>query len=60
MEGEPVTGFHELANIFNNYFVNATYSIQSENLNNTSTALDNLKLASKIFSSNLHDPSHSK
>jgi hypothetical protein len=33
-----------MANIFNNYFVNATYSIQNENLNNTSTALDNLKL----------------
>jgi len=44
MEGEPVTGFCELANIFNNYFVNVTYSIQSENFNNTSTALDNLKL----------------
>ena len=33
-----------MANIFNNYFVNATYSIQNENLNNTSTTLDNLKL----------------
>jgi len=28
MEGEPVTGFLELANIFNNYFVNATHSIK--------------------------------
>jgi len=35
MEGEPITGYYELANIFNNYFVNATYSIQSENFNNT-------------------------
>jgi len=43
MEGVPATGFYELANTFNNYFVNATYSTQNDNLNNTSTALDNLK-----------------
>ena len=41
MEGETVTDFHELAN---NYFVNATYSAQSETFDNTLTALDNLKL----------------
>jgi len=44
IEGETVTGPHELVNIFNNYFINATYTIQSENFGNTTTALDNLKL----------------
>ena len=44
MEGKTVTGIHELVNLFNNYFVNATYSIQSENFDDTPTALDNLKL----------------
>jgi len=44
IEGETVTGFHELANIFNDYFVNTTYTIQRESFDNTSTAFDNLKL----------------
>ena len=44
IEGETVTHFHKLANIFNDYFVNATYTIQCENFDNTSTAFDNLKL----------------
>jgi len=44
MEGKTVTGIHELANLFHNYFVNATYSIQSKNFDDTPTALDNLKL----------------
>ena len=44
MEGEPVTDLHKLANLFNNYFVNATYSIQNENTDNTLTAHNNLKL----------------
>jgi len=44
MERETATSFHELANIFNNYFANATYSIQSESSDNSLTALDNLKL----------------
>ena len=44
MEEKTVTGIHELANLFNNYFVNATYSIQSENFDDTPTTLDNLKL----------------
>ena len=44
IEGETVTDFQELAKTFNNYFVNATNSIQSENFDNTSTAVHNLKL----------------
>ena len=54
MEGETVTGFHELANIFNNYFVNTTYSIKSENSDNTLTALDNLKLIYPTSFSRIH------
>ena len=38
IEGETVTDFQELAKRFNNYFVNATNLIQSENSDNTSTA----------------------
>lgn len=45
MEGETVTGYYELANIFSTYFVNATHTIEKENLDNTLTALDNLKLS---------------
>ena len=44
IEGETVTDFQELAKMFNNYFVNATNLIQSENIDNTSTAVHNLKL----------------
>jgi hypothetical protein len=45
IEGETVTGFHELANMFNDYFVNATRSVQVENFDNTPSALDNLNSA---------------
>ena len=38
MEGKTVTGIRELANLFNNYFVKVTYSIQSENFDDTPTA----------------------
>jgi len=38
IEGKTVTDFQELAKRFNNYFVNATNLIQSENSDNTSTA----------------------
>jgi hypothetical protein len=50
MEGKTVTGFHELADTFNDYFVNATHSIQAKNLDDTPSALDNLNLTcSKCF-----------
>ena len=35
IEGETVTDFQELAKRFNNYFVNSTNLIQSENFDNT-------------------------
>ena len=44
MEGKTVTGIHELVNLFNNYFANATYTIQSENFDDTPIALHNSKL----------------
>jgi hypothetical protein len=44
MEGTTVTSYHELANSFNNYFVNATHSIQVGNLDDAPSALDNLNL----------------
>jgi hypothetical protein len=45
IEGKTVTDLHELANIFNDYFINATHSIQVENFDNTPSALDNLNSA---------------
>jgi hypothetical protein len=42
IEGKTVTDFHELANIFNDYFINAAHSIQVENYDNTPSAIDNL------------------
>ena len=44
IEGKTAADFHELANIFNDYFINATHSIQDENFDNTPSALDNLNL----------------
>ena len=40
IEGKSVTDFQELACIFNDYFINATHSIQAENIANTSPALE--------------------
>jgi Notch-like protein len=45
IEGKTVTDFHELANIFNDYFINDTHSIQVENFDNTPSAVDNLNSA---------------
>jgi hypothetical protein len=45
IEVKTVTGFHEPANIFNAFFLNATHSFQVENFDNTPSALDNLNLA---------------
>jgi hypothetical protein len=44
MEGKTVTSYHKLANTFNNYFVNATHSIQVGNLDDAPSALDNLNI----------------
>jgi hypothetical protein len=45
IKGKTVPDFHELANIFKDYFINATHSIQVENSDNTPPALANLNSA---------------
>jgi len=54
IEGKSVTDFHELANIFNDYFINVTHTTQVENFNNTPSALDSLNLSCTKSFSQIH------
>jgi hypothetical protein len=42
IEGKTVTDFYELANIFNDCFINAAHPTQVETSDNTPSAIDNL------------------
>ena len=54
IEGKSVTDSYKLANIFNDYFANATYTTQSENYDHPPSALDSLHSSCTKSFSQIH------